>query len=617
MAKKLLYDLEWPPHMDALAIEMELCRHGGSVKRKDGKIAGNGMLWHWKRAQSLLWPDDPEMSARKKWHRWNELQADAYLKHRTIVVLGPASSGKTNSAATDALFDYYLFPSCTSVIICSTTRERLEDRIWGEIKKYHRAAKDRYPWLPGNLIEGRLRLVTDPRTMAAEGRDFRSGVIGVPCKRGESFVGIGDFAGIKNKRVRLVGDELSLLPRAFVDAISNLDKNDDFKCYGLGNPKEPTDALGILGEPAAELGGWDGGIDQSPKTKTWPIRRPEGICVQLVGSDSPNLDGTLGIPIITQAQIDRDVAFYGKDSVWFTMMNEGRMPRGAGSKRILTRQMCQKFGANEQPVWRDSNIRKIAFMDAGYGGDRCIFGELNFGRPAEQDFGGVATLGAIASQQGPVSPNRQIIAIVDTMVVPIINEKGADLPEDQIVAFVMKQLEARGIPLSDFFYEPGQRTKLTVSFSRITGGIGNPIDCGARPTERPVAKGIDVKACDYYSKFISELWYSVRHVVESAQMRGLTEGAMWEFCSREWGYTLGNKIEVEPKEKMKEKTGRSPDEADAVAIGLEGARQRGFEIASIKPVVSPSRIVQSEEWKRRLVQASAKHWRSGDLDYAA
>lgn len=609
MAKRLLYNLEWPPLMHDLAIEMAMCRMNGFFTRKDGLIAGNGILWHWKRAQQILWPE-------KKWHRWNELQADCYLKYRTMVCIGPASSGKTNSAATDVLFDYYLYPSHTSVIICSTTKERLQDRIFGEIKKFHKMALERVDWLPGHLIEGRLRIVTDSSDEISEGRDFRNGVIGVACLKGQSYVGISEFAGIKNKRVRLVGDELSLLPRAFVDAISNLDKNPDFKCIGLGNPKETTDALGILGEPAPELGGWDGGIDQGPGTKTWKVRRPEGICVQLVGSDSPNLDGKLGIPLITQEQIDRDVAFYGKDSLWFTMMNEGRMPRGQGSHRILTRQMCLKFHAIEPPLWRDSNIKRIAFMDAGYGGDRCVFGELNWGRPSEADVGEVVALGALASNEAPQMSNKQIIAIVDTVVVPVVNAKDADLPEDQIVHWVMEALGKRGIPLNDFFYEPGQRTKLTTAFNRIAGGIGNPVDCLGKAMDRPIALGQDILCVNYYSNLISQLWYQVRMCVESSQLRGLGESAMWEFCMREWGYTKGNKTEVETKDKMKLKTGRSPDESDAIAVGIEGAIERGFQI--VKTLHPTSKTPpRNESWKRRLEQRSDEEWHSRDLNYAA
>lgn len=113
-----------------------------------------------------------------------------------------------------------------------------------------------------------MRIVTDARGGAeSEGRDFRNGIIGVPIKRGTDFVGIGDFVGLKNKRVRVVADELSLLPAAFIHMISNLDKNEDLRVVGLGNPKETMDALGLLAEPAASLGGWDSGIDQTPKTK--------------------------------------------------------------------------------------------------------------------------------------------------------------------------------------------------------------------------------------------------------------------------------------------------------------------------------------------------------------
>lgn len=609
MAKRRLYGLDWPELMHPVAIEMTMCKSGGNITRKDGSVVGNGLFWHWKRAQELLWPE-------KKWHRWNELQAESYLNYRVVVVLGPASSGKTNSAATDALFDYYLYPSCTSVIICSTTKERLQDRIFGEIKKFHRMALDRCEWLPGHLIEGRLRIVTDDKDEITEGRDFRNGIIGVAAKVGNAFIGISEFAGIKNKRVRLVGDELSMLPRSFVDAISNLDKNTDFKCIGLGNPKETTDALGILAEPAPEIGGWDGGIDQTPKTKTWKIRRPEGICVQLVGSDSPNLDGRLGIPLITQEQIDRDVAFYGKDSLWFTMMNQGMMPRGQGSHRILTRQMCLKFHAMEPPVWRDSNVKRIAFMDAGYGGDRCVFGELNWGRPSESDVGEVASLGALATNEPPQPMNKQIIAIVDTQVVPVVNAKDADLPEDQIVHWVMDALAKRGIPLNDFFYEPGQRTKLTTAFNRIAGGIGNPLDCSGKAMDRPIALGQEVLCVNYYFNLISQFWYQVRMCVESSQLRGLGESAMSEFCQREWGYTGANKIQVEPKPKMREKTGRSPDESDAIAIGIEGAIERGF---SIVRTVAPSAVHKqgSEAWKKSIERTAKRQWHSRDLNYAA
>jgi hypothetical protein len=141
--------------------------------------------------------------------------------------------------------------------------------------------------------------------------------------------------------------------------------------------------------------------------------------VQLVGSDSPNLDGNLGIPIIDQKSIDADIAFYGRDSLQFTMMDEGRMPRGQGLRRVITRQMCLKFGAMEEAIWKNEKRTKIGFLDAAYGsvgGDRCVYGELQFG----------------------LDPNdRQILELIPgrTMLVPVSVEVN-ELPEDQIATFL-------------------------------------------------------------------------------------------------------------------------------------------------------------------------------------
>lgn len=611
MAKRRLYDLDWPELMHPLAIEMAMIKRGGSITRKDGKIAGNGLLWHWKRAQEILWPE-------KKWHRWNELETKCYLEHTYIGEMGCAAAGKTETASTNILFDWYLMPWCTTCLISSTDLPSLDLRAWGTIKKYHKLAKERCEWLPGHLIEGRRVIINDEKDSSVEGREFKNGLIAVPCKRGNAYVGLGPYVGIHNKRVRLLGDELNLMPKAMLDSTSNLSKCEDFKMVGIGQPSDTTTAHGDLCEPHVSLGGWESGIDQTPKTKTWKTKWPNGVCVQLPGSDCPNFDVPEDAPVpfpflITRKQMKDDAEHWGVDDWHYTMMNEGRMPRGVGSHRVLTRQMCEKFHALEAPIWRDTNIKRIAFLDAGYGGDRCVFGEMNFGKAAEADVVSITSSSLIA-QDTPLPSSRQLVALVDTMVIPV-DASGDELPEDQIVTFVSAQCDKRGISLDDFFYDPGLRTKLTVAFSRITGKIGNPIDCGGKPTDRLVANGIDVICSDYYSKFVTELWYSVRLTVEADQFRGLTKDAMWEFCAREWKQVSGNRIELESKPDMKAKTSRSPDLADAVSIGLEGCRQRGFVI--IKAGARRMRDQSSSGWKRMLEQRAKKQWTGRDLVYNA
>lgn len=601
------YGLKFPTGKTELDVEIFMIRQGGQWVGKAGQTIGHGMFWHFRKFESLLWPQE------KMWHRWNEMQLREYLQNRSVGVLGPASSGKTNSAATDMLADYYIWPECTTILICSTTKERLEDRIWGEIKKYHKIAKRRWPDLPGNLIEGRLRIVTDSRKDSDEPRDFRNGIIGVACVAGGNYRGLGDFIGIKNKRVRMAADELQLLPPMFVFSVSNLDKNPDFKVIGLGNPKDTTDALGTLCEPATELGGWEGGIDQTPETKVWKTRFG-GVAVQLVGSDSPNLDGKMGIPLITQEAIDRDVERYGKDSLQFTMMNQGMMPKGQGSRRVITRQLCLKNRAMESPEWLSSDRIKIAFLDAafrGVGGDRCMYGELEFGQEAASENEFVPEF-TVASQAAPQNKHRQILALTSMRMVPVSVKLDIE-PEEQIVAFVKTACQTSGIPPERFYFDAGMRTSLVTAFGRLWSPAVNSIDFGSQPSERNVSTDITIPCNKYYSKFVTELWFNVRWCIESKQFRGMTEGVMAEGCAREWRIVGANKTEVETKAEMKEKTGKSPDLFDALACGVFGATRHGFVISALRDPEEKKRV--NEGWKRKLEKKANAAWAEGALTY--
>lgn len=373
------------------------------------------------------------------------------------------------------------------------------------------------------------------------------------------------LVGIKNKRVRLIADELSLCPRIFIDAISNLNKNPEFKCVGIGNPKDTTDALGLLCEPSAEDGGWDSGIDQTPVTKVWRTRFDNGVCIQLPGSDCPNMDVAEGEPppypfLITRESIESDRRFYGEDSLWFSMMNQGRMPRGQGLRRVITRQMALKFQAMDRAVWMNEEHTKIGFMDAAYGavgGDRCIFGELWFG----------------------ADPNdKQQVEVQDVQLVPV-SVLEPDMPEDQIAKWVKDQCQLRKIPPENFFFDSTGRGTLVGAFARLWDPNVGLVEFGGNASDdRMVSDGIKILCKDYYFNFVTQLWFQVAMCVQAGQFRGLTEELLTEGSMREWGFAGRNKIQVEPKDKMKLKSGRSPDAFDALVTGVEGALRRGFRI---------------------------------------
>jgi hypothetical protein len=160
------------------------------------------------------------------------------------------------------------------------------------------------------------------------------------------------------------------------------------------------------------------------------------------------------------------------------------------------------------------------------------------------------------------------------------------------------------------------RTTLVMAFSRTGWQNAQSIDCGGKPTDRMVSADIHVPCEKYYSKFITELWYSVRYAVESGQFRSITEEVVTEFNQREWKMVSGNRIEVESKDDMKVKTGRSPDLADAVAIGLHGAKLRGFNISKLSSL-APPRVNGGKDWRDKFKKNARAIARAGQLNHSA
>lgn len=617
----LKYGVWWSPHVQPPSMELDCIRMGGRWKKQDGGDAGEGLYFHFRRFQELVWPERIWEKGPFK-NYWADACLNAYIEGTYVGVMGCSGAGKSDSFGVIGLTDWYSQPWCTTVLVSSTDLASLDRRIWGMITQYHRAAKRNCDWLPGYLIEGRRIIIQDPQNEHSEGRDFKNGLIGVPCRRGGQFVGLSALVGIHNKRIILLADESNLMPRGFLDATANLQQNPFFKCVALGNPNETTNAHGTICEPSVEIGGWEGAIDQTPGTKTWKTRFPNGICLQLPASDSPNLRAPADQPppfdfLPTAKAIADSVQIWGKDDWHHQMFIEAKMPRGQGSRRVLTRQACNKFGAFKEPNWRDSRRTKITFLDAAYrgvGGDRCIFGELQFGYEVEAPDAG-KLLNSIISQKFDDNKGRQIIALIDLVAIPISSEQGAESAEDQIVKFVTQACKSRDVGPENFYYDAGMRTSLVQAFARADWQQSNSIDCGGKPTEAPVSSEIRTSCRDYYSKFVTELWFSVRMAVEASQFRGMIDEAATEFCQREWMTVSGNRIEIESKADYKLKSGRSPDMADAVAVGLFGARQKGFVITKLSSLIPHDR--RGPHWMDDLKKKARKLVASGQLNFKA
>jgi hypothetical protein len=424
---------------------------------------------------------------------------------------------------------------------------------------------------------------------------MRKGIFGIACVVGGRQVGLHRFVGIKQKRMRLIADEASMMADGFLSAFANLNNNEDFRACILGNPNDILDPLGRAAEPKH---GWSDNYLEPTKTTSWETRFMNGRCLNLVGTDSPNFDTPEGTParykyLISREKIADTLSFFPKDSIEYYAMCLGVMKIGTMSRRVLSREMCEKYGALKDAVWEGGEKTKVYFVDSAYGGDRCIGGWAQFGR----DING-----------------QTVLEFKPPKIIPILVGKGEE-PEDQIARFVVEDCDGEGIPDSSMGHDSTGRGGLGTALSRhFKSANSHPIDAGGRPTKRPVSLEIQIlddetgqmrlKRCDEeYDRLVSEFHFQVRMAVEAGQIRGLPEEVMEELCARKWDKVRGDKKSVEVKDGtptkpgFKQRMGKSPDLGDWACGIVEMARRKGFQISKLP--VERSKNNKGDDWLAR------------------
>lgn len=521
---------------------------------------------HYLAIDRLLWPDDDQ-------HRWATLAFETFSENTISVLMGPSDSGKTYPAAKWALMEYWTDPDHTLVLMSSTDVRGLELRVWGEMTELFNRAKEKFPLLPGVILEGKRSITTDESANRGtkKPRTLRKGIICIPCLQDGKFVGLGKYVGIKQKRLRQVADECQLMGASFLNAVPNF-LGKDYKGVFLGNPLDPMDPLGRIAEPEE---GW-ANHPEPEATTTWKTRLYDGTCVNFVGTDSPNFDfprtQKVKYPyMISWKKIDQVAAFWGKDSIEYCSQCVGVLKVGLVGNRVITVQLCQEHGADAEAVWQGTDRTRIYGIDPAYGGGaRCVGGWVEFGRDPH---------------------GRMILRVNAPRVYPV--RPGVSMkPEKQIALELQKDLVAAEIPPKQAFYDAFGKGTIGASFAEVFGAESPvPIDTGGKPSRRPVRHDLYVwdealgakrlKRCDeHYSKFITEMWFSARYVIECGQMRELPPEVRNEGCMREYGIVHGNRLELEQKKHTLKRMGVSPDLFDWLTVCIEGARQHGFEIDS-------------------------------------
>lgn len=586
------YGLEFDPEFTDALIERYMIQHGGQWTESGGTF-GEGLIFHFKRYWSLLWPEDSQT-----W--WTDLILKEVLENQFISLVGGASSWKTGTIARIAMMDWSCFPDCTTILMSSTTMLDLQGRIFGETVKTWRNAIEQHDWFPGFCIDHKC-VITHEDIEEELSRDIRNSIIGIPCRASTGkFVGMGKYSGRKNRRVWCISDEFQFMELAVLDAQDNLISNGGnllpgfypldfiepsergkplrgYKAVFIGNPNpsRPGNPLDIVSEPE---NGWNA-IPEDGKTKVWDCKKLPNHpvkcrCICLDSLDSPNNDYPTESPRWDNLAGKHKLASYTEGSESYWSQGRGVFKFGLSEFKIITVEICESNHAFDSLFWNGSQATtKIGMCDASYGGgDRFTLGWLEFGKCAD---------------------DKIRILLHPYWLVPITIRKDKT-PEQQGAEFCKEKMESVGVLPENFFFDG--RGSLAMAFASTWSSKVNAIEFGGRASDRaagpdiftldPKTKSRRLKlASEHFSKFVSELWWAWRYTVESDQIRGLTMEMVLDAQPREWQKVAGDKIEIESKRDMKKRTGLSPDIADMIVTGIEGARRRGFVIEKLgKPV---------------------------------
>ncbi len=517
---------------------------------------------HLRRAAEILVPDS-------LWHPWREDRFkslcdddDAYkigdVTIRNQAWAGPASAGKTNDAAFFAYLYWLAAPDITYVILTSTSRKKIQQRAWSVIQECHLAASS-------ILVEGDScgHLLNSTMELQAEKGDSKHAIFAQAIEGGEVNKAVQNLLGVHAPRICVIIDEAPGTPEPIYHTISNMLKGaQEVVIISIGNG--PQTRLDCFSRVCTPLAGWDSITVDSSKWKTAArpeFQLPPGVCLHFDGTKSPNVIAKKTIfPFLytyedwlrvkDDPDAQRTVSFWSQD--------RGFWPPEGFVNTLLTVELIERCGARGKVAF-DGATTPIGGLDSGFGGDKCI---LRFGR------------------LGHTRSGAQAVQLDERIEIPILvdarDSDGKPVPaEYQIAERVEREARLRGVAPMNFGIEAtgtgrGAAAVLTQEWGEVIW-----VESGGRPSELMASEEDERPAREVYDRRITELWFSVQAFVKGKQLGGLLEDDVQQFCARTYVFQ-SKKYSIEKKEDLKLRIGRSPDDADSVAVVIEVARQRGM-----------------------------------------
>ena len=382
----------------------------------------------------------------------------------------------------------------------------------------------------------------------------RAGLSLISAEKSKTKEAVGKFIGIKQKRVILIGDELSELSEAILNAgLTNLSKNPSFQMIGMSNPNSRFDAFGVWSTPKDGWDSVDTNLDDKWETK-W-----NGTYIRLDGEKSPNIMAgeTIYPWLPTEEKLAEDKALLGVESRGYMRMVRAVFFDSDETTGIYTENEITSSGAMKKVDWQGSPIN-LCGIDPAFtnGGDRTIMYTAKCGYDSTGqyviEFGDAIHLNDDATNKA-VPRTYQIVQQIKEKC-----EKLKIPPEN-----VSVDATGAGAPFCDVLAGEWSGKFMRISF-------------GGKASEKRVSANSPKIGLDLYVNRVSELWFVGKELMRTRQIFGVTSDLAQEITERNYDMVKsgGLRMKIESKPEFKSRFGKSPDLADAAFLALDCARQR-------------------------------------------
>lgn len=525
------YGRNWDSRYGEIAIEMHMFFHAKTVEAKKK---------HFRNIIDIQYP-----APAFEWHRWCDMMLDALVRYSKVCITGPAAASKSSFIALWNVVNWSCMPTESTNLFTSTSLPALETRVWSEVIRYYRRAKN--PW-PGKVFSEVHEGIQIDRDLK------KSKLYGVAVKSGGSeSEAVDRIIGVHNPYMMVNIDEATSVPEAIVKACSNLNKGcKKFQLVMMGNAMDKNDPHGRFAEPKK---GWSSITEDDEMWET----KAGGVCVHLDGYKSPALEEPERLHfLINEKQIEEAKQDYGgSDNPEYMRFVRGWWGGSMDYSLIITEPMIEQHHLKEKPAWK-GQTRKIAALDPAFeGGDRRAF---------------------TVAEIGENTDGKQVICFHEPKSLQI-NTDDRRFIHDRLAEATINAMMADGIKPRDMIIDTtgeGQGAYEQICM-RLDSDEVHMCEFGGAASTRIVNPKRMVTARMMYHNAVAEYWLEFRRYCISGLIYGMDDATLKEFTQRRKGKMINRKQSIETKTEMKNRGLRSPDYADAAVMIVELAKRQGLQ----------------------------------------